>query len=65
MHLLEGSAEFLTLPEAAAIVRAPLASVRYWAASGRLVTFRPGRRVLVGRADLDAFIALSRRGGGS
>jgi excisionase family DNA binding protein len=49
--------DFLTLDEIAVITRAPLSSVRGWIRHGRLPATRPGRRVLVRRADLDAFLA--------
>ena len=47
----------LRLEEVAAEARAPLSSVRYWISSGRLPSVRPGRRRLVRRIDLDAFLA--------
>jgi len=56
---LNGAMEFLTLDEVAAITRAPLSSVRGWIRHGRLPATRPGRRVLVKRADLDAFLVAS------
>lgn len=47
----------LLIPEAAAYARASVPTVRDWIASGRLQAYRPGRRVLIRRSDLDAFIA--------
>ncbi|MBI2894487.1 MAG: helix-turn-helix domain-containing protein [Deltaproteobacteria bacterium] len=48
--------EFLFLPEVAAILRAPLSSVRYWVATRRLKSVRPARRRLVRRKDLEEFL---------
>jgi excisionase family DNA binding protein len=53
----ENRREFLLLDEVAREYRAPVASVRYWIASGRLRSIRPGRRRLVSREDLDRFLA--------
>ena len=47
---------FLTIVEAAALARAPVSSVRGWIYSGRLRASRPGRRVLVRRDRLLAFL---------
>jgi excisionase family DNA binding protein len=49
--------EFLLLEEVAAEMRAPVSTVRYWIASGRLASIRPGRRRLVRRSDLERFLA--------
>ena len=50
--------EFLLLKEVAAICRAPLGSVRYWVATGKLTSIRPKhtRRRLVPRAALERFL---------
>lgn len=48
--------ELLLLEEVAAEVRAPLSSVRFWVATGKLRSLRPGRRRLVRRLDLDLFL---------
>jgi excisionase family DNA binding protein len=53
----ENRREYLLLDEVARECRAPVASVRYWIASGRLRSIRPGRRRLVSRDDLDRFLA--------
>jgi len=53
----ENRREFLLLDEVARECRASVASVRYWIASGRLRSVRPGRRRLVSREDLERFIA--------
>lgn len=48
--------EYLLLDEVARECRAPVASVRYWIASGRLRSIRPGRRRLVSRDELVRFL---------
>lgn len=48
----------LTLPEVAAVARAPLSSVRYWIQKGQLPSVKVGRRRLVAEADVVAFIGL-------
>jgi excisionase family DNA binding protein len=53
----ENRREFLLLDEVARECRAPVASVRYWIASRRLRSIRPGSRRLVSREDLDKFLA--------
>ena len=53
----ENRREYLLLDEVARECRAPVASVRYWIASGRLRSIRPGRRRLVSRDELDRFLA--------
>ena len=57
----ESRREFLLLDEVARECRASVASVRYWIASGRLRSVRPGRRRLVSREDLERFIATGGR----
>jgi excisionase family DNA binding protein len=59
--MTEGRREFLLLDEVARECRASVASVRYWIASGRLRSVRPGRRRLVSRDDLERFIATGGR----
>jgi excisionase family DNA binding protein len=48
---------FLLLEEIAEETRTPLSTVRHWIAKGKLASVRPGRRRLVRRIDLDAFLA--------
>jgi excisionase family DNA binding protein len=48
---------YLLLSEIAEETRTPLSTVRHWIATGKLPSVRPGRRRLVRRADLDAFLA--------
>jgi excisionase family DNA binding protein len=48
---------FLLLTECAEHARVPLSTVRHWIATGKLPSVRPGRRRMVRRADLDAFLA--------
>jgi excisionase family DNA binding protein len=57
--MTEGRWEFLLLDEVARECRASVASVRYWIASGRLRSVRPGRRRLVSREE--RFIATGGR----
>lgn len=48
----------LTLDEAADAARTVVRSVRGWIADGRLRAQRPGRRVLIRRADLAKFLGV-------
>jgi excisionase family DNA binding protein len=48
---------YLLLKEIAEETRTPLSTVRHWIATGKLPSVRPGRRRLVKRADLEAFLA--------
>ncbi len=49
--------KLLTIHEAADIVRAPVATLRYWRHLGTgPVSFKLGRHVLYRRADIDAWI---------
>ena len=48
---------YLWLEEIAEETRTPLSTVRHWIAQGKLPSVRPGRRRLVKRADLEAFMA--------
>lgn len=50
---------FLFLDEVAAEMRTSASSIRHWIATGRLRAYRPGRHLLISRADLDAFVAAS------
>ena len=47
---------YLMLAEIAEETRTPISTVRHWIAQGKLPSVRPGRRRLVKRADLDAFM---------
>jgi excisionase family DNA binding protein len=47
---------YLLLEEIAEETRTPLSTVRHWIATGKLPSVRPGRRRLVRRVDLDAFL---------
>jgi excisionase family DNA binding protein len=55
--------DFMLLEDASTACATPIGTLRQWIADGRLPSYRPGRRVLVRRAELAAFIAGSRRGG--
>lgn len=48
--------KFLTLPEAAAIARAPVNTLRHWIRNKRLPATKPGKRVLVEHDVLVAFL---------
>ena len=49
--------DLLTIGEAAVLLRAPVATLRYWRHLGTGPhSFRLGRRVLYRRADLDAWV---------
>jgi len=52
--------EILILEEVARLTRTPLNTVRFWVRTGRLRSFRPGRRRLVWRSDLAEFLEQSR-----
>lgn len=47
---------FWLLEEAAAWCRVPVKTVRWWISTGKLPSFRPGRRVLVRRDDVVALV---------
>ncbi len=50
--------QLLTLPEAAAKLRAPVATLRYWRHLGTGPhSFRLGRRVMYRQADIDRWVA--------
>jgi excisionase family DNA binding protein len=51
------SSELLFLEEVAAMARTPLSTVRYWVATGKLGSLRPGRRRFVRRSELERFLA--------
>jgi excisionase family DNA binding protein len=50
----------LLLTEVAAYTRTTLNTVRYWVATGKLASVKPGRRRMVLRSDLEAFVASGR-----
>jgi excisionase family DNA binding protein len=50
------STDYLTLAEAAEIARVPIKSLRWWITCGKLRSYKPGRRRLVKRSELLAFI---------
>ena len=59
-------ADLLTISEAAEVLRAPVATLRYWRHLGSGPhSFRLGRRVLYRRDDLHAWITAHRDGSGS
>jgi excisionase family DNA binding protein len=57
--------DLLTLPEAAELLRAPVATLRYWRHLGSGPrSFRLGRRVLYRRDDLQAWVDAQRSSDG-
>jgi excisionase family DNA binding protein len=57
--------DLLTISEAAELLRAPVATLRYWRHLGTGPrSFRVGRRVLYRRVDLNAWIDASHDGDG-
>ena len=60
-HTASREPELLTIREAAALLRAPVATLRYWRHLGTGPrSFRLGRRVLYRRDDLHAWIDAQR-----
>ncbi len=60
------TAELLTIAEAALLLRAPVATLRYWRHLGTGPhSFRLGRRVLYRRDDLHAWIDAQRQQAGA
>ena len=56
-HPAESTSQLLTITEAADLLRAPVATLRYWRHLGTGPrSFRLGRRVLYRREDLHAWI---------
>ena len=63
-HTAEPASELLTIAEAAQLLRAPVATLRYWRHLGTGPhSFRLGRRVLYRRDDLHAWIDARREQG--
>jgi excisionase family DNA binding protein len=54
---------FLLLTECAEFARVSLSTIRRWIATRRLRSVRPGRRRMVRRDDLEAFLAQSEGSG--
>ena len=48
---------FLLLTECADYARVAVSTVRHWITTGKLPSVRPGRRRMVRREDLDAYLA--------
>lgn len=53
--------QLLLVPEVAALARVSVATVRYWIATGRLPSLKPGRRVMVRLVALQQFLANAER----
>jgi excisionase family DNA binding protein len=49
--------DLLLLEEVAAVARVSTETVRYWIKRGRLASVRPGRRRMIRRDDLEAFLS--------
>lgn len=49
--------DLLLIEEVAEETRASMSTVRFWIAEGKLASVKPGRRRLVRRKDLDAFLS--------
>lgn len=49
--------EMMTCSEAAKLLRVKVETVRAWVKSGKLRASRPGRRLLVPRAEVDRLLA--------
>lgn len=48
--------KYLLIPEAAAIARTGVGTIRHWIQSGKLKSVRPGRRRLILKKDLYALL---------
>ena len=65
-HTAEPASELLTIAEAAQLLRAPVATLRYWRHLGTGPrSFRLGRRVLYRSDDLHSWIDAQRRQAGT
>ncbi|WP_100498288.1 helix-turn-helix transcriptional regulator [Geodermatophilus chilensis] len=65
-HAAEPASELLTIAEAAQLLRAPVATLRYWRHLGTGPrSFRLGRRVVYRRDDLHTWIDVQRRQAGT
>ena len=60
----EAPADLLFLDEVARQARVSVESVRHWIKAGRLPSIRPGKRRMVLRSDLEAFLRRNRTGTG-
>ena len=49
--------DLLLLEEVATLARVSAETVRYWIKRGRLASIRPGRRRMIRREDLEAFLS--------
>lgn len=52
-----GNIDLLLVKEVATMARVSISTVRFWMREGRLRSIRPGRRRMVFRSDLIAFLA--------
>jgi excisionase family DNA binding protein len=49
--------EYMLAEEVARELRVPVATLRWWVRTGKLRAIRPGRRLLIRRSDLEAFLS--------
>jgi excisionase family DNA binding protein len=54
--------QLLLIPEIAAYARASVGTIRYWIATGKLASLKPGRRVMVRLSVLQKFLSEAERG---
>ena len=57
LQLVTKPGDLLFVEEVAAVARVTTETVRYWIKRGRLRSVRPGRRRMIRRDDLEAFLA--------
>ncbi len=58
-HAASGPSDLLTIPEAAAILRLKVSTLRAWRLQRRIPFVKLGRKIFVLRSDVDAFIKKS------
>jgi excisionase family DNA binding protein len=56
-----GPPEFLTIKEAAVLLRVSEPTIHRWIATGELPSSKIGRRRLIARKDIDAILEMSRK----
>ncbi len=57
--VVPGPSDLLTLPEAAAILRLKVSTLRAWRLQRRILFVKLGRKIFILRSDVDAFIKKS------
>ncbi len=58
-HAVPGPSDLLTIPEAAAILRLKVSTLRAWRLQRRIPFVKLGRKIFVLSSDVDAFIKKS------